>query len=98
MRVIETLSSPKDKKQRSVLLELQPGEAADIEAMAALVLGDNEPHLGLRAALVSTGPLPEDLLQRGPDGRIKVPYQFGLPSMAEARGLKRYYEVTVFLK
>ncbi len=98
MRILETLSGPDDKKQGSVLVEVQPGEGADVEAMAALLLGENEAHLGLRAALVSTGPLPKDLLQRGADGRIKAPYQFGLPNLAETRGLQRYYEVTVFLK
>lgn len=98
MHILGELPAPDDRKARVVLVQVAPGEVADIEAMAELVIGKASGHLGIHAALVATGPIPQDLLDLAMKGKAGLPRQFGFPGLGQERAVGRTFSLTVELR
>ena len=105
MRVAAWLHEPLSAVNALAVVELEPGEVADVEAMLALLDGTSVGHFGVSAELV------------GQEGRFDlagyvrtrravsrrqrvsaeryVSSQFGYPPAHELRATRRYYVVHV---
>lgn len=92
MKIAFWLNNPMSAVNGIAVIEVEPGEIADIEKMLVLVDGDSVGHFGVSANLVSINNHPEIIKTKyGKDVRE----QFGYPNASTMQKSKRYYKVFV---
>jgi hypothetical protein len=102
MKLHAWIGDPLSNRNGIALIEVAPGEVADIETMLAIVDGDSVGHFGVNASLIADErTTPEELTtwlkkQRNPKLQgSRLSAQFGFSNASALRAKQRYYKVFV---
>lgn len=96
MKVVRWLNDPTSGKSVTGLVEVEPGEIADLEEMVKLVDGDVG-NFGFRMNIVATEPYNvNSIVRKDVRGWESTKSQFGFDKTSQIQKAKRLYEVTVY--
>lgn len=101
MKIVKWLSPRNSNVNGHTLIEVEPGETAEIEEMLKLVDGDSVGHFGVKATLIATEKMPDikPAKYRGKPmgvGYFTAEGQFGFGRASVLKKQIRYYDVFVY--
>ena len=94
MKIYRWLNDPFSERVGLAIIEVEPGETADIEKMATIIDGDSVGHFGISAKLL-TEDTPPKIVTWSKLGNKKGEESFGHGPISTYPTKSRFYEVHV---